>query len=250
MWPPQVPTPYPRLSLRLAATVTADMYDDHAEVVVAAARSDRLGVPWGKVIQGAVLCYVLAALLLHFLQPDLSPLALPMSIYVLGRGGFLMTLTFFALAIALLAAGSALRLRLPKTWARHFGVFFMVLAALATIVAGIFPDDGRPPPLLPATSTGWVHLFAGMAAFPSFLLGPLFLTLALRRQEEWRPDAPALAGVVVLLALSVIAFVVVAAPRDLAGLAQRVLLVLLFAWLLLVARRLVELRSVEISGRG
>lgn len=134
-------------------------------------------------IQPAVLYYVLASLPLHVLQPDVSPLAMPLSVYVLGSGGVLMTLTFFALATALVTAGYALRLRLRATWNRHLGVFF-----------------------------------------------------------------PALAGVVVLLALSVIAFVAIAAPRDLAGLAQRVVFVLLFAWLLLVARRLVELRAVEIGG--
>lgn len=197
-------------------------------------------VPWGRVIQAAVLYYVVAALILHVLQPDISPLALPMSIYVLGRGGFLMTLTFFALAIALLATASALGRRLPGAWTRHAGLFFMMLAALATMVAGTFPNDGRPPPLLPVTRTGWTHMFAGMVAFPSFLLGPFFLTLALRRQEEWRSMYPALASVVVLLALSVIAFVTIAAPRDLAGIAQRVVFVLLFAWLLLVARGLIS----------
>lgn len=202
-------------------------------------------VPWGRVIQAAVAYYVLAAVLLHVLQPDNSPLALPMSTYVLGTGGFLMTVTFFALATALMAAGFALRQRLPTTWARHAGLFFMFLAGLATIVAGIFPDDGRPPPLLPVTRSGWTHMFAGMIAFPSFLLGPFFLTLAMRKQQEWRPQIPALAGVIALLALSVVAFVGFAAPRNLAGLAQRVLVTLLFAWLLLVARKLVELRSLE-----
>lgn len=219
---------------------------ERSKVRIPGSHSGRLvAVPWGRVIQAAVLYYVLAALLLHVLQPDISPLAMPMSVYVLGSGGLLMTLTFFALAAALFAAGHALRLQLPKSWKRHIGFFFMVLAAVATMVAGIFPDDGRPPPLLPVTRAGWIHMFASMAAFPSFQLGPLFLTLALRRQEEWRSDVPALAGVVVLLTLSVVVFAAVAAPRDLAGLAQRVVLVLLFAWLLLVARRLVELRSPE-----
>lgn len=193
--------------------------DETPEAAGTAAGPRSLRIPWGRVIQAAVLYYVVAAVLLHVLQPDISPLALPMSIYVLGRGGFLMTLTFFALAIALLAAASALGRRLPVTWKRHAGLFFMVLAALATMVAGLFPDDGRPPPLLPVTRTGWTHMVAGMVAFPSFLLGPLFLTLALRRQKECRSEFPALVGVVVLLALAVIAFVVVAAPRDLAGIA-------------------------------
>lgn len=216
-----------------------------SRVTPAAAGSGTLPVPWGRVIQAAVVYYVLAALLLHLLQPEISPLALPMSIYVLGRGGVLMTLTFVALATALVAAGAALRQRLPTTWSRHAGLFFMVLAAVATIVAGIFPHDGHPPPLLPVTRSGWTHMVAGMVAFPSFLLGPLFFTLAMRNQQEWRSEIPALAGAIAMLALSVVAFVGFAAPRDLAGIAQRVLFTLLFAWLLLVARKLVELRSLE-----
>lgn len=112
----------------------------------------------------------------------------------------------------------------------------------ATVVAGLFPDDGLPPPALPSTSVGWTHLVAGMVAFPSFLLGPLFLTIGLRRGERCRDRVPVLLGVVAALAASVIWFGVIAAPRNMAGLAQRVLLALLLLWLFLVSRALAAKR--------
>ena len=191
-----------------------------------------------RVIRCGVAYYAFAAILLHLLQPALSPIVFPMSPYVLGRGGFLMTVGFFALSASLLAAAGGLWARVSHSWWLRLGVLCAVLGAAATVVAGIFPDDGLPPPTLPSTRVGWTHFIAGMVAFPCFLLGPFLLTVGLRRDSRWHDRSSPLVFVVLALAISVVWFAAFAAPRNMAGLAQRILLVLLLSWLYLVSRLL------------
>ena len=222
-----------------------DVEPRRAQTGYAATPNARLAA---RTIQFAVLFYIVVAGLMHFLQPGYSPVTMPMSAYVLGTAGFLMTLTFFALSLALLATWFGLRSQLPPGWKSRLGTCFILLAAAATVVAGVFPDDGLQPPLLPVSTTGWVHMAAGMIAFPSFLFGPLFLTLALRNHPDWRSRMPALLTVIVLLALAAIWFVGLAASNSMAGLAQRVLFALLFVWLVLIANGLSDARPRQAPG--
>ncbi len=196
---------------------------------------------FGRTIQVALVYYILAVVVLHLLQPEWSPRVMPMSAYVIGEGGWLMRFTFLALAVALLAAAIGIRRSTPKSFRSALGFAFMALGAVATLVAGIFPDDGLPPPQLPVSTAGWVHLAAGMLAFPMFLLGPWFLTLAMRKSEHWADWHRSLLVRLLLLGLAVAFFIVAAAPMGLAGLAQRLLFGVLFLWLLTVARAFIVL---------
>jgi hypothetical protein len=87
---------------------------------------------------GSVLLFVLLVLVLHILNPQMSPVSVPISAYVAGHDGFLMTIAFLARGLGelLLVAGLALgTMRSSRSWA---GLMFLTLATFCTFLVAIF----------------------------------------------------------------------------------------------------------------
>ena len=203
------------------------------------------GRPFGLLAVASVVYYVLIVLAMHVLQPELDPRHIPMSVYVLGPYGFLMTTTFFALAAGLLGVSIGLSQTLPRTRLTKVAVAVTVIACAGFLIAGIFQTDW-PPPMRSTSSQ--LHGLGGLVAFPAVVIASVLFSLTFRSDEFWRRVS------VVALALSagiVAAFAsfygLIAAnisagvedrPAEFLGLVQRIILGLLFVWMIVVGRHL------------
>src|SRR5712691_10951251 len=143
------------------------------------ARSRTLGL----IVIGAVLYWVAVIVMMHLLEPEFSPMKVPMSAYVLGAYGGWMTTSFFALSAALLAAGYGLLTTLPRNVLTWTAFLLFVIAALWVLVAGIFPMNS---PAAPRAASGRWHALAGLFAFPAMAIGPFLFSVNFRRDPHWR----------------------------------------------------------------
>jgi len=185
----------------------------------------------GLIVIGAVLYWSSVVLTMHVLEPEFNPIRAPMSAYVLGAYGAWMTTTYVALCVALLGVGFGLARMLPATRLTRTAASVFLIAAAAALVAGLFPMDFPPPP---RTSSGRLHALAGLISFPTMVLGAVLFSLSFRRDRYWkRVSVPLLAlsgGCVGVFALAMLSLVVL----GFAGYAQRVLIALIFAWMIMV----------------
>lgn len=182
----------------------------------------------------SVVYYVLAVFAMHLLQPELSPLRVPMSAYVLGAYGPLMTTTYFVLCAGLLALGYGLVRTLPRTRLIKLAFVVALIAGAGIFIAGIFPIEWPPPPL---TTSGRLHALGGMLAFSGMAFAPCLFSLNFRSDGHWRT----VSAVALALSASIIAafiLFVFAVPGGFGGFAQRLFLALLFSWMIVVGLHL------------
>ena len=78
---------------------------------------------------------------MHLPQPELDPLMIPMSVYVFGAYGPVMTTTFFVLCAALLGVGFGLIQTLPRTRLIKIAFALTLVGAAGVFIAGILPND-------------------------------------------------------------------------------------------------------------
>jgi hypothetical protein len=183
-------------------------------------------------------------LAMHVLEPEFDPLRTPGSVYVLGAYGSWMTSSYFAISAALLGASRGLMLELPASGLRVAAICAFVVAAAGCVLAGIFPMDF---PGSPHTSAGRLHALGGMLTFPIWMVGTFLFSVLVRRDVRWAATARSL---LLLSVASVATFaLLICSVRILgyAGYAQRLLLLLFAAWLILVARHLLRLSHVAAS---
>lgn len=185
---------------------------------------------------GGAAYFVAAVGALHWLRPDVDPASRVTSEYAVGPFGGLMTSAYLAFSVALAALAAGVARALSPPGRMPAGAVLLVLAALATAVAGFFPVDvGEARPI---TMHGWVHRGAAIVAFMSMSVAPLLLAGRFRTQPEWKR----LAGFSRLIgATSLTGFVAIQLfllEQGLAGGAQRIILAFVVGWMLAVAFRL------------
>ncbi len=188
----------------------------------------------GLMVITSAVYYVLAVFAMHLLQPELSPLRVPMSAYVLGNYGPLMTTTYFVHCAGLLALGSGLIKTLPRTRLIKLAFVVALIAGSGIFIAGIFPIELSSPP---RTTSGRLHALGGMLAFSAMTFAPCLFSLNFRSDGHWRRVS------VVALALSasiIAAFIlfVFAIRGGFGGFAQRLFLALFFGWMIVVGLHL------------
>jgi hypothetical protein len=184
-------------------------------------------------VLGAIFYWLVVVLLMHVLEPEFSPLTVPMSAYVGGAYGGWMTTSFFALAIALVTtAFGILRIssRNVLAWA---GCLLFIVAAVGVMLAGIFPGIIRS-----RSSVHW-HVVGSLFAFPGMAFGSFLFSFGFFFDRNWRRISVATltlsGGVVLLLALSFSAV-----TADFGGLVQRLFFALLMPWLVVVGIQLMR----------
>ena len=96
-----------------------------------------------------------------------------------------------------------------------------------------------PPP--PRTVSGRLHVLGGVLTFLPWVIGTLLFSLSIRRDHRWGRRSGTLFALSVL-SIGMIAVLPVSIRFDFAGAAQRLLLTLLFAWLIVVALQLMRSR--------
>lgn len=130
----------------------------------------------GVVVIACVVYNLLVVLAMHVLEPGFSPVKVPMSAYVLGAYGALMTTAYFVWCVALLSMGYGLATTLPRTRVTSAAFLLTLIAAAAFVLAGIFPIEFPGPP---RTLPGRLHLLGGLLGFPSMAVGIFLFSLGL-----------------------------------------------------------------------
>jgi hypothetical protein len=168
-----------------------------------------------------------------------------MSAYVLTDSGALMTTTYFAQAVSLIALVLGLRQVLQRSMMSSIGLALFSVAGVAVVTAAVFP--GEPPP--PQTLSGIIHLTCGV--INSFTTAPagILITLSIRKDARWRDVVGWLTLVAVGVAIGTILFPIMA-PLGGGGLAQRIGFALVFAWTIVVAYKMPKIASVAASMPG
>jgi MFS family permease len=183
-----------------------------------------------RVVIAAVLYYVGVTALLHFLEPDMGPVANPMSAYVLTDSGALMTTTYFFQAIALIALVVGLRRVMQRSIMPSIGLVLFSVAAVTAGIAGVFPGESPPP----QTLSGIIHLTCGVVYSFATAAAVVLITLSVRKDARWQ----GVAALVTWLAVGVVigtALFPMMAPVGGGGLAQRISFAVAFAWMIVVA---------------
>lgn len=127
---------------------------------------------------------IVALFALHVLRADLPPASHMISEYAVGAHGWVMTLCFYAFALASVALAAALvgRVRGVVGW---LGVVSLMVAAIGLAIGGAFPMDPTTNDPARMSQSGQLHGLGFMLGVPGELLAVLLLTLHLRRQPTW-----------------------------------------------------------------
>ena len=181
-----------------------------------------------------VVVYIAIDVLLVFLRPHFSVLHNAESDYgSAGKWGWVMNVNFvlrgalsLAVVFALSRVVTARRIR-PALWL--LGAWGVASGLLA-----FFPDD--PVGTKTVGTSAKMHLLLAFIAFTCVLIGTIWGSRVLRRQDGWKPVST------VLQVLSWVAIVPILAlgrvhlrPRSLGGLWEKIFLGIELAWFLIVA---------------
>ena len=165
--------------------------------------------------------------ILHLLRTDLPPVAHRLSEYANGSHGWMMAVAFSALGCGLIALGVLLRpeqRESPLAWTSSALAF---LAGAGTIVSGIFRTNV-------SDASELVHSRA--SALASVALVVLCLAYSIPAAFHRSDAAPDTAGTVLALTAAILAAVSpLLHDTRLTGLSQRLLWIVLLAWLLRAA---------------
>jgi uncharacterized protein DUF998 len=196
-----------------------------------ASAPEKHSAPFASAAQSIVFAcagyYVIVGAALHFLEPEYDPRYRFMSEYAWSAHGWLMTTTFFVLALALLTVALALRNLYLLSRSARVGFGVLVVGAAGICVAGVF----REFPL---------HDVGSAVGLPSVVMATLLLSWSFRRAPGWRP----LFLITLLIALGMFTTLFsMVIDVGMPGLQQRIFLGLVLLWLAIVAHGLVRVTA-------
>lgn len=166
---------------------------------------------------------------------DVDPVRRTLSLHALHAGFPWMALAFLAHALALELLAAGLRRLPPRPYA---GPVLLRLAGGAAALLAIFPADAPDT----ETTTGHLHEALALVAFLGIAAAALFSAWAQRADAAWRGRWRLQAGfaVALLASLAALGLLVLAAQlfaplRGFYGLAERVAVALIGAWMVTTA---------------
>jgi hypothetical membrane protein len=197
------------------------------DVASAENRSGKFASAAQWIVFACAAYYVIVGAALHFLEPEYDPRYRFMSEYAWSAHGWLMTTTFFVLALALFSVAVAVRNLYRPSRSAHVGFGLLVVGAAGICVAGVF--RGFP-----------LHDVGGAVGLPSVVMAGLLLSWSFRQASGWRSFFP----VALLIALGMFtALLSMVVDVGMPGLQQRIFLFLTLVWLSIVAHRFVKVTT-------
>ncbi len=189
----------------------------------------------------AIVAFLIAAVAVHGLRPELDGVDAQLSVYLVGPWGGLLRAGYTALAIGILALAITLY-REPAAPSRSAAPLLLFAIAAPSLVITAFA-----PMRFPDEEWRLAHLVHGTSAQAAFLCTTTAMVLQawrLRFAPHWQRIAPVLLGWAVTCFAGVW---VLALVRELPrGLSQKVLVLMIVAWLGWVAWR----RSADSTNAG
>lgn len=184
---------------------------------------------------GAVTVFLLAAVAVHGLRPELDGVDAQLSFYLVGPWGWILQAGYAALAIGILALAIALYGEPPAPSRSAAPLLLFAIAAPSLVVTAFAPMR------FPGEEWRLVHLVHGTSAQAAFLCTTTAMVLQawrLRAAPNWQRLAPVLLGCAIACFAGVW---VLALARDLPrGLSQKLLVVAIATWLGWVAVKLLR----------
>ena len=192
----------------------------------------------GVIVVVATMYWWAVFLSMHVVEPEFNPIEAPGSAYVQGRHGVWMTTTYFVLAAVLFSSRFGLTTNLAVTVPTRMAGMAFIMATAGAVLAGFFPMDYPPPP---QTLSGRLHALGGVITFVPWVIGTSLFSLSMQADQRWvRPSGTLLA--IAVLSVGIAAALPLSIRLGFAGGVQRVLLTLLFTWLIVVGVHLMQAR--------
>ena len=144
--------------------------------------------------------FIIALILLHFLDSSVNPNWQPISEYALGNAGYLMNFAFILLGTSFILLGISILQKFPSKGAK-IGAILLIISALGTLTAGIFNTD--PMTTLPENMSisGEIHsIAAGLLGF--MILATIFITVLYYKHNILRPYRKSMLIITLLLWIS------------------------------------------------
>jgi heme/copper-type cytochrome/quinol oxidase subunit 4 len=154
-----------------------------------------------------------------------------------GPHGWAQVATFAATGLLIVVLAMAMRDQLPRRRASSLAVVLLAVFGVALMLAAFRADTPMLRGGNPNTWNGWVHGIAFLLIIALGVLAPLTMALAVRSDPSWRPTA------LVSLAAAALFVVFLLLPWGNASFLMAV--VTLFAWIAMVAARLLRAPSAE-----
>jgi Protein of unknown function (DUF998) len=197
-----------------------------------------------RAVVGAAALAFIALAALHILKPEVRPSRNMISLYALGRHGWVMALCFAAFGAASACLFAALTAHVPSLLGRT-GLAFLLAAAVGLAMAARFPMDPVSTPPEQMSFTGRMHGVAFMIGVPCQILAVLLLSVALGNQTAYASlPLRTLTAVVWLSLVAMIAIMSIAGPgkppnprgpERFLGFPNRLFMVAYGVWLMVVA---------------
>ncbi|HEX7339012.1 MAG TPA: DUF998 domain-containing protein [Rhodanobacteraceae bacterium] len=188
--------------------------------------SSRLG---GLALAG-ISIFASTCALAQFYRHDLDWVAVPLSFYLLGPGGLWLRAAYFVMAASLTLLGIGLYRELSAPARSAAPLLLFIVAAVALCVVAV-ADTNTWAHL--ATFHGFIHGVAAQTTFLCVTVAMLLQAARMRLDAYWRPRFKrALAGATVCFVALWVQGLWRALPR---GLSQKVLVLMILAWLATVA---------------
>ncbi|MGS2648889.1 DUF998 domain-containing protein [Streptosporangium sp. G12] len=201
----------------------------------------------------AGVAFLLLLVLLHLIRPDVSTSWQTTSEYALGEFGWLMVVAFLLSAVGYGALAIALLVR-PQRLPTRIGAVILAVAAVGTVIGGVFVTDPIDTPQDQLSASGTLHgLGAGLALM--FLpVAVLLITAGLTRDSAFSTVKRGLWWTAVLPPAALVMFMVAQTvllgadgrfgPDVPIGWPERLLVLAYAAWQIIVAR-IVSRRTVR-----
>jgi hypothetical protein len=191
-----------------------------------------------RLADAALVCFAVFALgiaLMHLLRPDYDVSSHMVSDYAVGPWGGVMTTAFAGASLGCLMLALGIVRSRPGSVAGWLAAALFAIASVGLAVTAVCPTD---LPGAPATAVGGIHDMSFLVNITSIVLAALLTAVVALRDARWRANR--VPGVVLALLLVVaVAVQFKTLHRGMPyGIANRVVIAVMMAWLVVTAWRL------------
>jgi hypothetical protein len=162
----------------------------------------------------------------------------------LGRHGFIQTAAFVIAGVGTLALALAIRQLTKGSWGSRVASLLVAVYGAGAILSAVFPTDriDSPTDMSSLSASGAIHIAVAIASFLSIIVGMFILTRTFSKEPGWG----LFWRLSVFFPAGSLALIIVQQEGPLIGILQRALVIVISAWLILVALRV---RSIVTPGR-
>lgn len=186
---------------------------------------------WAGIAVAGMACHIVLFGLLHWLEPQLSPKSAIFSDYVKTRSSRIVRSALVAFAAMWLSMAIVLAGASPGNPFLASGRVLFLLAVIGMGIAAFSPSSGDP------RSPTVLAKVQNLLARPGLFLGVVLVSVGLRGASGWGDLWPVLLVLSLATAAMLPITIGLLLERGLGGVGQRVIFALLYAWVVVVATR-------------